>query len=306
MTASHPHAPTHAIVTGGSSGIGLAIAHRLLARGMHVTIVARNAERLATAEAALKGSCTSGSQRVLAISADVASEAATRVAMTQAIAELGPPDLLITSAGVGGFVGRFEDAPLEEFESVMAINYLGSVYSARAVLPTMRARRKGHVCFVSSGAALIGVYGYSVYAPTKFALRGLADVLRAELKRDDVRVSICYPPDTDTPMLQEEILTAPPETRAIAESAGLWSADDVARITLKGIDANKFEIPIGTELWALQHFRGIASGGINWYLDGIVEKARVKSLASAPPSTSPSLASDAAPASPAASPDRST
>src|SRR5689334_5264214 len=112
----------HAIVTGGSSGIGLAIAHRLLARGMHVTIVARNAERLATAEAALKGSCTSESQRVLAISADVASEAATRGAMTQAMAELGPPDLLITSAGVGGFVGRFEDAPLEEFESVMAIN----------------------------------------------------------------------------------------------------------------------------------------------------------------------------------------
>jgi 3-dehydrosphinganine reductase len=264
----------HAIITGGSSGIGLAIAHRLIARGMHVTIVARNAERLAAAEAAIIASRPSDAQRVLAISADVASEAATRVAMTHAIAELGTPDLLITSAGLGGFVGRFEDAPLEEFESVMAVNYLGSVYCARAVLPSMRARRRGHVCFVSSGAALIGVYGYSVYAPTKFALRGLADVLRAELKRDDVRVSIVYPPDTDTPMLQEELATAPPETRAIAASAGLWTADAVARVTLRGIDAQHFEIPIGTELWALQHFRGIASGGINWYLDRLVSRAR--------------------------------
>jgi 3-dehydrosphinganine reductase len=265
---------SHAIVTGGSSGIGLAIAHRLLARGMHVTIIARNAERLATAETALNGSRISDAQRVLAISADVASEAATRVAMEHAITELGAPDLLITSAGVGGFVGRFEDAPLEEFESVMATNYLGSVYCARAVLPTMRARRRGHICFVSSGAALIGVYGYSVYTPTKFALRGLADVLRAELKQDDVKVSICYPPNTDTPMLHEEIATAPPETRAISESAGLWSADAVARVTLRGIDANRFEIPIGTELWALQHFRGIAAGGINWYLDRLAAGAR--------------------------------
>ncbi len=301
------HPPSHAIVTGGSSGIGLAIAHRLLARGMHVTIVARNAERLAAAEAGLTRSRASHSQRLLAISADVASEPATRAAMEQAIAELGPPDLLITSAGVGGFVGRFEDVPLEEFESVMAVNYLGSVYCARAVLPSMRARRRGHICFVSSGAALIGVYGYSVYAPTKFALRGLADVLRAELKRDDVKVSICYPPDTDTPMLQEEIATAPPETRAISASAGLWTADDVARVTLKGIDAQRFEIPIGTELWALQHFRGIASGGINWYLDGIVAKARAtSSQASRHESTSQSLAADVAPASPAASPDQST
>jgi 3-dehydrosphinganine reductase len=138
----------------------------------------------------------------------------------------------------------------------------------------MRARRRGHVCFVSSGAALIGVYGYSVYAPTKFALRGLADVLRAELKQDDVRVSIVYPPDTDTPMLQEELATAPPETRVISASAGLWTADAVARVTLRGIDAHRFEIPIGTELWALQHFRGIASGSINWYLDRLVAGAR--------------------------------
>jgi 3-dehydrosphinganine reductase len=267
-------APRHAIITGGSSGIGLAIAQQLVARGANVTILARNAERLAAAKTTIEASRASAAQRVLALRADVSSEIETRNAIAQAAGELGSPDLLITSAGAGGFVGRFEDAPLEEFERVMTINYLGSVYPARAVLPFMKAQRQGHICFVSSGAALIGVYGYSVYSPTKFALRGLADVLRSELKQDNVRVSIVYPPDTDTPMLQEELATAPPETRAISASAGLWSAEAVARATLRGIDANRFEIAVGTELKALQRFRGIALPAINAYLDWLVTRSR--------------------------------
>ncbi len=266
--------PQHAIITGGSSGIGLAIAQQLAARGSHITIIARNVDRLASAKTTIDASRASNAQRVLTQRADVSSEVESRIAVANAVHELGPPGLLITSAGAGGFVGRFEDAPLEEFERVMAINYLGTVYPTRAVVPHMKAQRNGHICFVSSGAGLIGVYGYSVYSPTKFALRGLADVLRAELKQDNIRVSICYPPDTDTPMLQEDIAMAPPETRAITASAGLWTAEQVATVTMRGIDANRFEIACGLELKALQHFRGIASTGINAYLDWLVDRSR--------------------------------
>jgi 3-dehydrosphinganine reductase len=273
--------PQHAIITGGSSGIGLAIARQLASRGSNITIIARNVDRLTSAKAEIEKARASTAQRIVPQRADVSSEVESRIAVSNAVVALGPPQLLITSAGAGGFVGRFEDAPLEEFERVMTINYLGSVYPTRAVLPHMNAQRDGHICFVSSGAGLIGVYGYSAYSPTKFALRGLADVLRAELKQDNIRVSICYPPDTDTPMLQKEIAMAPPETRAIAASAGLWSADQVAAVTLRGIDANRFEISCGAELKALQYFRGIASTGINAYLDWLVARSRRAGAAAA-------------------------
>ena len=75
---------------------------------------------------------------------------------------------------------------------------------------------------ISSGAALVGVYGYSAYSPSKYAVRGLAEVLRGEFKPDSVNVSIVYPPDTDTPQLAQENKTNPAETFAISGNAQMW------------------------------------------------------------------------------------
>ena len=264
----------HSIVTGGSSGIGLEIARKLASRGGHVTIIGRTPSKLAAAKEAIEACRVAAEQQVLACSADVSSFPATQEAITRAEAQSGPADLLVTSAGMVGFVGRFENAPVEAYEHVMAVNYFGSLHAVRAVLPSMQSRRSGHLCLISSGAGLLGIYGYSVYAPTKFALRGLADTLRSELKRDGIGVSIAYPPDTDTPMLHEEIREAPPATRAVASSAGLWTAEAVAAAVLRGIARKHFEIPLGPELRMLRHFRGLASPAIHWYLDRLVERAK--------------------------------
>ncbi len=268
----------HTIITGGSSGIGLEIGRKLAGRGEHITIIGRTPSKLAVAKEAIEACRVSAAQQVLACPADVSSFPATQEAIAQAEAQAGPADLLVTSAGIAGFVGRFEGAPIEAFERVMAVNYLGSLYAVRAVLPSMQARRRGHLCLISSGAGLLGIYGYSVYAPTKFALRGLADTLRSELKREGIGVSIAYPPDTDTPMLHEEIREAPPETRAVASTAGLWTAAAVAAAVLRGIDRKRFEIPVGAELKMLRHFRGLASPAIHWYLDRLVRQARTPPL----------------------------
>jgi 3-dehydrosphinganine reductase len=269
----------HTIITGGSSGIGLAIGRRLAGRGGHVTILGRDPSKLAAATGAIEACRMSAAQQVLALPADVSSFPATQAAIATAAAQAGPPDLLITSAGIGGFMGRFEEAPLEAFERVMAVNYFGSLYAVRAVLPSMQSRHSGHICLISSGAGLLGIYGYSVYAPTKFALRGLADTLRSELRREGIGVSIAYPPDTDTPMLHEEIKEAPPETRAIAARAGLWSAEAVANAVIKGIDRRRFEIALGAELKLLRCFRELASPALHWYLDRLVEGATKQSAA---------------------------
>jgi 3-dehydrosphinganine reductase len=97
--------------------------------------------------------------------------------------------------------GYFEEVPVAVFERTMAVNYFGTLYPLKAVVPAMVKRGKGAVVLISSGAGLMGLFGYTPYSPTKFALRGLAESLRAELKPTGVHVMIVYPPDTDTPQL---------------------------------------------------------------------------------------------------------
>src|SRR5262249_40849835 len=157
---------------------------------------------------------------------DVADPAQAEASVAAAIDALGAPELVVTSAGVS-IPGRFEELPREVFEQSMAVNYFGSLYVVRAALPSMRAHRHGRIVFVSSGAGLIGLFGYAAYSPTKFALRGLAEALRAELRADNIAVSIVYPPDTDTPMLEEENKTKPEESKLITGTVKAWSAEDV-------------------------------------------------------------------------------
>ena len=262
---------SHAIVTGGSSGIGLAISRMLVRSGHTVTILARSAARLESARLELEACKQALEQEVLALEADVSNRLILERAVGQAISHNGPPSLLVTSAGLA-YVGRFEETPIASLEELMAVNYFGSLYMARCVLPQMQARGRGRICFISSGAGLIGVHGYSAYSPTKFALRGLAEVLRSELIHQGVRISIAYPPDTDTPMLEWELARTPPETRAIARMAGRWSADAVAKKVLRGMERDRFEIPIGLELGFLQRFYGLTAPLVRGYLDRVAER----------------------------------
>ena len=111
-----------------------------------------------------------------------------------------------------------------------------------AVIDGMRQRRRGHLCFVSSTAGLLGVYGYTAYSPTKFALRALAEALRSEVAPDRIRVSVVYPPDTDTPGFALENEVKPPETAAISATVKPVQADRVAAAIVRGIERNRITI----------------------------------------------------------------
>jgi 3-dehydrosphinganine reductase len=193
---------SHALITGGSSGIGLALAARLAASGLDVTIIARKPEGLAAAKAAIAAKRRDSAQRVLTFAADVTDEAGVTAAIQSAIATLGPPHVLVTSAGMV-IPGRFDEMPVAAFRSTMEANYFGTLYAIRAGLPAMRTNRGGQIVLISSGAGLLGIYGLTAYSPTKFAVRGLAEALRSELAPDGIGVSVVYPPDTDTPQLHE-------------------------------------------------------------------------------------------------------
>jgi 3-dehydrosphinganine reductase len=228
---------SHAIVTGGSSGIGLALVRRLAGAGWRVSVIALDDADLAR----LRTSPPPSAQPLQLEAADVGDRAAVAAAVEQAVAVHGPCDLLVTSAGVTR-PGRFTELGDDEFERELRVNYLGTLWAVRAVVPSMVARRDGAVVMIASFAALAGVYGYSAYAPTKYAVRGLAETLRTELRPEGVHVACVYPTDVDTPMLAGEEPLKPPETRALSATARVQSPDEIAVAIMRGVRRRRVEI----------------------------------------------------------------
>jgi 3-dehydrosphinganine reductase len=214
-------------------------------------------------------------QQILTLTADVSQREQAETAIQTAIDKNGFPDILITSAGMA-YPGYFQEIPIEIFEQTMAVNYFGSLYCIRAVVPVMQQQRRGQIVLLSSGAGLIGIYGYTAYSPSKFALRGLAESLRGELKPFGIGVSIVYPPDTDTPQLEAENKTKPAETRKITETAETWTAEAVAMEIIKGIQQRKFAITPGFEIALLQRFYSVLAPILNWYMDKIISQIQQK------------------------------
>ena len=263
----------HVIITGGSSGIGKAVAKLLVQEGANVSIIARDQEKLDQAQTELQALKINSQQSILALTADVAEEEEITQAIKNAIAQLGHPHILITSAGIA-IPGYFMEITTAVFNRTMEVNYFGTLYAIRAVLPAMERARKGNIVLISSGAGLIGLYGYSAYSPSKFALRGLAESLRGELKPKGIKVSIVYPPDTDTPQLVAENKTKPPETKAITATAETWSPEGVAQAIIKGIVTSQFAIAPGLEMTLLDRLHSVLRPVLNWYFDKIVEKVK--------------------------------
>ncbi|MGF1604379.1 MAG: SDR family oxidoreductase [Thermosynechococcaceae cyanobacterium] len=261
----------HAIITGGSSGIGKATATLLAQQGLNLTLIARDSAKLEQTRRILEQ--TLPSQKILTQTADVAVRSQVEQAIEDAIATQGPPTHLITCAGIA-HCDYFQNLSLEAYERSMAVNYFGSLYCIRAVLPLMEQQQQGHIVVVSSGVGLIGIYGYSAYSPTKFALRGLAESLRGELKPLGIQISVVYPPDTDTPQLAQENKIKPLEMKQISGTAKMWSAENVAKTIVKGIEKKQFIIAPGPEMMVLGRLHSLIAPLLNRYFDRIVTRTR--------------------------------
>jgi len=266
-------ARSHALVTGGSSGIGLAIAGELARLGSHVHLVARRADALEDARRALELARRDPARQVTAHPCDVSREDEVRALFAELRAAGAMPAIVVCSAGATR-PGCFADLPAAEVERLMRVNFMGTVHVLREAVPEMAARGEGQVLNVASLAALVGVFGMSAYCASKFAVRGLTECLRSELKPHGVTVSLLCPPDTDTPMLAAERAERPAETEALSGSAGVMTAAQVAAAALRGLRRGQAVILPGFEGKALAAAQRLIPGLVERYTDRGVRRAR--------------------------------
>lgn len=224
------------LITGASSGIGLALARECAAARMKVALMARGLEALEVAAASIRSAGT----EAIAIAGDVSRAEDCRRAVLEAASAFDGLDVLVNNAGYG-LLAWFEETPDADAERIVAVNLLGSFYPTAAAIPAMRARGRGHVVFVSSVVGKKGVPGYALYSATKFGQVGLADALRAEVAADGIDVSVVYPIATATRFRDARLH---PGATPVPQHATLTtqSADHVARKIVKCLERPRAEV----------------------------------------------------------------
>lgn len=238
----------HVFITGGSKGLGLALAVEFVRRGCHVSIAARDAADLATALQCLEKEATSSlkarKSNFHAFSVDVCDSTELKKALQTAETASGPIDILVLNAGVC-IPGLLLDQDIDTFQRLLDLNLLANVKATQLVLPGMMSRQSGHLVYVASPLSVLGFAGYSAYCASKWALRGFVDSLRNETQGTGVTLSIGYPPDTDTPGFAKENETKPGLCVAVNKALGndLYSPEKVAKCMVKGISRGDYHLP---------------------------------------------------------------
>ncbi|BDA42363.1 3-ketodihydrosphingosine reductase [Coccomyxa sp. Obi] len=228
----------HVFITGGSDGIGLALATLLLERGARVTIASRSETKLAAAKRTLK--VHAGSNSLFSCSVDVGEWKQVQRAVREAEETLGPIDVVIANAGTPSSA-LFEELSVEEYEYINRVNYLGVIYTLKAGTVNMLKRRRGHILIVSSLSGFVALPGQTAYSATKFALRGFADALQFELAGSGVSLSIAFPGMTQSSML--DAMDA--RTRALIDelpSVNVYPARQVAELMLRGMEEGRYTV----------------------------------------------------------------
>lgn len=240
------------LITGGSKGIGKEISKKLAEKGANLFIVARDISKLEKTRAEVL-KINPGINCVV-YQADVSDKTQVKNAVKEMIDRFGSIDGLINNAGKA-VPDYFENISGETFENLINIDYLGSVYFTIEVYPYLKPG--DFVSFTSSVAGFMGLFGYTAYSGSKFALIGFAESLQQEFYLKNIQVSVLCPPDTETPGFEQEEKCKPYETKKLSGTAKLMKPEKVAEIFLRKLEEGRFLITVNFESAVLYFLHGI-------------------------------------------------
>ncbi|OMO86951.1 Short-chain dehydrogenase/reductase SDR [Corchorus olitorius] len=228
----------HVFITGGSMGIGLAIAKEAASEGARISLLAHSLDELKEAKQSIEKAYENVNVSIFL--ADVRDYDAVELA----IKEAGPIDVLVVNHGVY-VIEELENQELDTVKFMIDVNLMGSFNVIKAALPLIKDRKDrgpASIAFMSSMTGQIGTYGSAAYSATKFGLRGLAEALQQELISDNIHISLIFPPAVDTPGF-EEARKNMPEISKIMVGPDMMKAEEIGKITVNGIKSGKFCIP---------------------------------------------------------------
>lgn len=264
----------HVYIVGGSEGIGLETAKLFAAMGAHVIIFSRTREKLERALKEIENKRISPKQKCSFKELDVVDPILVKTVLEKAVLEFGTPDIFINNAG-RAYPHYFEDVTYEQFEQTMRVNLFGMRNTIAVILPYMKAKG-GTIVNVSSMAGLMGVFGYTDYSASKFAIVGFSEALRREVRWHNINVNILCPPDTNTPGFKVENTTKPLETQAISETAKVRTPEFVARALIKGIKKNKPIILPGFDSYMVYLAKRLFPWLAEYVMDATTKKVQKK------------------------------
>ncbi len=252
-----------ALVTGGSRGLGLVLARVLGRRGVRVVVCARDEQELERARATLAAEGI----EVLALPCDVTDPDGVAGLVAEVTERLGRVDILVNNAGIVQ-VGPAETFRLEDYVRAMDVMFYGPLHAATAVLPQMRARRRGTIVNITSIGAAVGVPHLASYDAAKFALRGWSEAMGAEAAKDGVRVVTVVPGLMRTGSFGHALVSgkryAEASVFALAASLPLLtsSAERAARRIVRAIEDGDVFVVVGLPAKALRIAHSLFPGAI--------------------------------------------
>ncbi len=238
------------VITGAGSGIGKASAEAFAAEGADVVITDIREDRLQEVSSGILA--RGGSALIKKV--DVSDRTQVEDLASFAIKEKGRVDILFNNAGVA-IGATFENTSIEEWEWIFSINFWGVLYGIKAFLPHMIERKYGHIVNTSSLAGLCSMPGMTAYSSTKFAVAGLGEALRAEVRKYGIGVSTICPGVINTRVVEDGRMHLRDGARANRQTVvdfyrnfG-WPPERVAKAVLSAVRYNRSVVPVGPESW---------------------------------------------------------